>query len=384
MIRQMFKLMAKPGIISFAGGAPDPKLFPKEELAEIAARILREQGEFALQYGVTEGYDPLRKWVTDRLTSQGAVAEGDDVIIISGGQQGIDLAAKSLINPGDGVICEQPSFVGGLNSFRSNNAELYGVPVLDDGMDMESLEKLLKEHSNVKVVYTIATFQNPSGITMSVEKRKKLLELAEEYDFIIFEDNPYGELCFDGENVPTIKSMDKNGRVVYFGSFSKILAPGLRLGFACCDAALMERMIICKQAEDVHTTLLAQMIAYEYVSKCGIDAHISKLREIYGGKCKLMMECMDKYFPSCVKHTCPKGGLFIFCTMPDGYDSRKVMERVLEKNVAIVPGVTTMIDSRAVYSTFRLNFSTSTPEDIEKGIKIIGGVLHEIVGDKNV
>ena len=376
-IREIFKILAKPGIISFAGGAPDPKLFPKKELSEIAADILTNQGNVALQYGVTEGYTPLRDWVINRLTKQGIISEKDQTIIVSGGQQGIDLASKSLINPGDGVVCEEPSFIGGLNSFRSNNAKLYGVPVEADGLNMEKLEELLNAHSNIKIVYTIATFQNPSGITMSIEKRKKLLSLADKYDFIIFEDNPYGELRFAGEDIPTIKSMDKNGRVVYFGSFSKILSPGLRLGFVSCDPELMERMVICKQVEDVHTNVLSQMVAYEYVTRYDIDLHIAKLSENYGKKCKLMMECMDKYFPASVTHTSPQGGLFIFCTMPEQFDSKEVMQKALDNGVAFVPGATTMIDDKAKYSTFRMNYSVSSEEDIEKGIKILGDLLTE-------
>ena len=380
-IREIFKLLAKPGIISFAGGAPDPNLFPTEELAEISADILRKQGKTALQYGVTEGYDPLRTWVKERLKKQGIFKDADEAIIVSGGQQGIDLASKSLLNPGDGLVCEEPSFIGGLNSFRSNNAEIYGVPVAEDGMDMEKLEALLKEHQNIKVLYTIATFQNPSGITMSLEKRKKLLTLASTYDFIIFEHNPYGELRFIGEDVPTIKSLDTEGRVVYFGSFSKILSPGLRLGFTACDKQLMERMIICKQVEDVHTNVLSQMIAYEFVTRYSIDAHIQKLREVYGRKCQLMMACMDKYFPSSVKHTHPEGGLFLFCTMPDGIDSKEVMQKALDKGVAFVPGATTMIDDKQSYPTFRMNYSTATEEEIEKGIQLLGEVLYEVVGE---
>ena len=380
-IREIFKLLAKPGIISFAGGAPDPNLFPKAELSEIAADILKEQGNIALQYGVTEGYAPLRNWVIERLKKQEIISDRDETIIVSGGQQGIDLAAKSLLNPGDGVICEEPSFIGGLNSFRVNNAEIYGVSVNADGLDMVKLEETLKAHRNVKLVYTIATFQNPSGITMSLEKRKKLLELAETYDFMIFEDNPYGELRFAGEDIPTMKSMDENGRVVYFGSFSKILSPGLRLGFVSCDPALMERMIICKQVEDVHTNVLSQMIAYEFVTRYDIDEHIAKLRQVYGKKCKLMMECMDEHFPASVTHTCPQGGLFLFCTMPEQYDSKEVMQKVLEKGVAFVPGATTMVDDKAKYSTFRMNYSTASEEEIKKGVKILGDVLKEVVGE---
>jgi len=380
-IREIFKLLAKPGIISFAGGAPDPNLFPKKEFAEIAKEILENQGNVALQYGVTEGYAPLRDWTKARLVSQGIITDADDVIIVSGGQQGIDLATKSLINPGDGIICEEPSFIGGLNCFRSFNAELYGVPVLSDGIDTEKLEETLKAHPNVKLLYTISTFQNPSGITISLEKRKKILELAEKYDFLIYEDNPYGELRFSGEEVPTFKSMDKDGRVIYFGSFSKVLAPGMRLGFTSAPAPLLERMIICKQTEDVHTNVLSQMIAYEFVTRYSIDEHIAKLRAAYGKKCKLMMDCMDKYFPESVKHTCPEGGLFLFCTMPEGFDSKELMKRALDKNVAFVPGTSCMIDDKATYSTFRMNYSTASEEDIEKGIKALGEVLYEFMGE---
>ncbi len=380
-IREIFKLLAKPGIISFAGGAPDPNLFPKAEFAEIAKEILEKQGNVALQYGVTEGYVPLRDWTKKRLVSQGVISDDDDVIIVSGGQQGIDLATKSLINPGDGVICEEPSFIGGLNCFRSFNAELYGVPVESDGISIEKLEETLKAHPNVKLLYTIATFQNPSGITVSLEKRKKILELAEKYDFLIYEDNPYGELRFSGEEVPTFKSMDKNGRVIYFGSFSKILAPGMRLGFTSAPGPLLERMIICKQTEDVHTNVLSQMIAYEFVTRYSIDEHIAKLRGAYGKKCKLMMDCMDKYFPASVKHTCPEGGLFLYCTMPDGYDSKELMKLALEKNVAFVPGTSCMIDDKATYSTFRMNYSTASEEDIETGIKALGEVLYSYMNE---
>lgn len=380
-IREIFKLLAKPGIISFAGGAPDPALFPKKEFAEIAKDILENQGNVALQYGVTEGYAPLRDWTKARLVSQGVITDADDVIIVSGGQQGIDLATKSLINPGDGIICEEPSFIGGLNCFRSFNAELYGVPVLSDGIDTDKLEETLKAHPNVKLLYTISTFQNPSGITISLEKRRKILGLAEKYDFLIYEDNPYGELRFSGEEVPTFKSMDKDGRVIYFGSFSKILAPGMRLGFTSAPKPLLERMIICKQTEDVHTNVLSQMIAYEFVTRYSIDEHIKKLRGAYGKKCKLMMDCMDKYFPASVEHTCPEGGLFLFCTMPQGFDSKELMKHALEKNVAFVPGTSCMIDDKATYSTFRMNYSTASEEDIEKGIKALGEVLYEFMGE---
>ncbi len=379
-IREIFKLLAKPGIISFAGGAPDPSLFPKKEFAEIAKEILETEGNTALQYGITEGYAPLREWTKKRLVTQGILKDDDDVIIVSGGQQGIDLCSKSLINPGDGVVCEEPSFIGGLNCFRSYNAELFGVPVESDGLDTDKLEELLKNHSNIKLLYTISTFQNPSGITISLEKRKKILELAEKYDILVYEDNPYGELRFSGEEIPTLKSLDKTGRVIYFGSFSKILAPGMRLGFTSAKSELLERMIICKQTQDVHTNVLSQMIAYKFVTKYSIDEHISTLRKAYGKKCQIMMDLMDKYFPKQVTHTCPEGGLFLYCTMPDGFDSKELMKLALEKNVAFVPGTSCMIDDKKTYSTFRMNYSTASEEDIETGIKALGEVLHTYMG----
>lgn len=376
-IREIFKLLAKPGIISFAGGAPDPNLFPLDELSQIAADILKHSGTQALQYGITEGYAPLREWVINRLRAQGAIKQTDDAIIVSGGQQGIDLAAKSLINEGDGVVCEEPSFIGGLNCFRSFKANLYGVRVLSDGLDTDRLEELLKEHSEIKVLYTIATFQNPSGITVSLEKRRKILELAEKYDIIIFEDNPYGELRFKGENIPTMKSLDKSDRVVYFGSFSKILSPGLRLGFVSAPDALLERMIICKQTEDVHTNVLSQMIAYNYVTKYSIDEHIEAARKIYGKKCDLMISCIEKYFPSEVTHTNPEGGIFLYCSLPNGADSSKVLKEAIEKGVAFVPGTACMIDDKKTYPDFRLNYSLASEENIEKGIKILAEVIKE-------
>jgi len=379
-IREIFKLLAKPGIISFAGGAPATELFPKNELSEIAKDVLEKNGDVALQYGITEGYEPLRQWVINKLTSEGSFnAETDNCIIVSGGQQGIDLASKSLINPGDGVVCELPSFIGGLNSFRSYNAELFGVPLENDGIDIEAFEKLLKEHSNIKILYTIATFQNPSGITASLEKRKKILELASKYDFLIYEDNPYGDLRFSGEDVPTMKSLDTEGRVIYFGSFSKILSPGLRIGFTCANKELMERMIICKQVSDVHTNVLSQMVAYEFLQRYSIDDHIAKLREVYGRRCNLMLSCIEKYFPKNVLYTRPEGGLFLYCTMPEKYDSKEVLNKALEKGVAFVPGTATMINDKAKYSTFRLNYSNASEENIEKGMKILGEVLCEII-----
>jgi len=377
-IREIFKIIDQPDMISFAAGSPAPEMFPAKELAEISQEILLNNGAVALQYGITEGYAPLRNLVKERMAKRNIGRKNDDCIIVSGGQQGIDLAAKVLLNEGDGVICENPSFIGGLNSFRAYNAKLYGVNIEEDGLNIDELEQTLKENSNIKLIYTIATFQNPSGITMSLDKRKKLLELADKYNVYILEDNPYGDLRFKGEDVPTIKSMDANGRVIYVGSFSKILSPGLRLGWVVAPAEIIQKVVVVKQVNDVHTNVFSQMLAAEYMKKYCIDEHIEKIRELYGRRCGFMLECMDQYFPDYCTYTRPEGGLFIWCTLPEGIDTIELSRKAVEKKVAFVPGSTCMVDQNKVCNSFRLNYSTMSEEKIEEGIKILGEVLKNI------
>ncbi len=376
-IREMFKTMAKPGIISFAGGNPSPLTFPVDEIKEIAQRVLTQMPSLCLQYGITEGYTPLIQKVEERLRQQGIYQEGSNTIITTGGQQGLDLAVKSILNPGETILVEEPSFIGALNAFRTYGAVLKGIPVEEDGMDMEKLEEVLKSDDKVRIIYVIPTFQNPTGITMSLEKRKKLLSLAYQYNVVIFEDNPYGELRFKGENVPTLKSLDTENAVMYFGSFSKILAPGLRLGFTHGIPEIMEKMVVAKQVNDVHTNLLTQVIAYEWLSNYDIDAHIKKARELYGHQCELMLSEMDKHFPSCVKYTRPEGGLFIWCTLPEGVDAAEFVKKGVEKNVAFVPGSNFMTDMSKPCNCFRLNYSTMTDDKIIEGIGILADVLKE-------
>ena len=362
-IRATFKLLADPEIISFAGGAPSPDVFPKKELEVIARDIFREKGNLALQYGITEGYTPLRDFVKDRLVKQGVIKESEQVIITTGGQQVIDLCAKVLLNEGDNVVVEAPSFVGGLNCFRSYNANMIPVNVQPDGMDLDYLEEEVLKKVKVKLVYAIATFQNPSGITMNTEKRKRLLALADKYDFFILEDNPYGELRYKGEDVPTIKSMDTKNRVIYAGSFSKTLSPGLRIGF------------LCKQVTDVHTPVLNQLIAYDFVTKHDYDAHIKRSCELYGKKNALMLKCMDEMFPTYCTYTRPEGGLFLWCDLPEKFDSQLLFKKGVEKKVAFVPGSSCMVDQNKTYSSFRLNFSNTADENIIKGIGILADVI---------
>ncbi len=375
-IRATFKLLADPSIISFAGGAPSPDLFPKKELGEIAERILRENGNTALQYGITEGYAPLIEFVKDRLVKQGVIGESERVIITTGGQQVIDLTARALVNEGDVVAVERPSFVGGLNCFRSYNAKMTDIPVENDGLSTEALRELLKT-TKIKLLYTIPTFQNPGGITMSLEKRKELLSLAEEYDFYILEDNPYGELRYKGEDVPSIKSMDEKGRVIYAGSFSKILSPGLRIGFASAREEILEKMVVIKQITDVHTPVLTQMIAYEFVTHYDIDEHIQRSRRLYGHKCAVMLSEMDKCFPEYCEYTRPEGGIFLWCTLPEGFDSDALFKKGVENKVAFVPGSSCMVDATKKYSSFRLNFSNTPDEKIAVGINTLARIIKE-------
>ena len=377
-IREIFKLLGKPGIISFAGGIPSPELFPTEEWGDLLKEIMEEEGSKALVYGVTEGYAPLAEIVKGINDKNKVGMDFDRTIITTGAQQGIDLLIKSLVNEGDGVICENPSFIGTLNSIRSYNARLFEVDMDADGINTDKVEEVLKKEK-IKLIYTIPTFQNPTGITQTLERRKRLLELAEEYDCYILEDNPYGDLRFKGEPVPTIKSMDKNGRVIYVGTFSKTLSPGIRVGWVTGHEAIIDRVIVCKQVNDVHTPLMNQMLVERYIKQYDFDAHIRKGCDLYGHKCRLMLECMDKYFPDKVEYTRPDGGIFLWVTLPEGIDTQPIFKECIDKGVAFVPGSTCMVDIEKPSNCFRLNYSTMPDDKIEQGIKIIGEVLSAYV-----
>lgn len=379
-IREIFKAAADPQTISLAGGNPSPETFPNKELAKLAAELLENDPVLSLQYGVTEGYPKLREAVKARLAEkEGIGTENDDLIIVSGGQQGIELTAKCLLNEGDTIIVEEPSFIGALNAFRSFNAHLAGVPMEPDGMNLDALRSVIADNDNVKAIYTIPTHQNPSGITMSEEKRRALYRIAKENNIIILEDNPYGELTFDGNKLPTIKSMDDGSGVVYCGSFSKVLAPGLRVGFCIGPKEIIAKDIIAKQITDVHTPMLTQLLAYEYMTRFDMDANIQKSAQLYRHKCAYMIECIEKYFPSAVTHTTPNGGLFIWCDMGPGYDAMEVSRICAKEKVVFVPGNTFMVDMDAPCSAFRLNYSTMSDEKIEQGIRILGQTLAKIM-----
>jgi 2-aminoadipate transaminase len=376
-IRESFKALSRPGVISLAGGMPAPETYPGRELAEIMKEILIDSPAKALQYGITEGYAPLIEQTRERLAKNGIGNDKDSVIITSGGQQAIELTAKALLNEGDGVACEEPSFIGALNAFRSYNAKLYPVAVEKDGLNIDALEDVLTKNKGIKLIYTIPTFQNPTGITMSPEKRKRLLEVAKKHGVFILEDSPYWELRFGGESVPAVKSMDTDNIVIYAGSYSKTISPGLRVGFLCADSEFIEKVVVCKQVSDVHTTVISQMAVSRYIERYDLDVQIKKSAALNGRKCALMQKCMDRYFPESVARTKPEGGLFIWCDLGEGVDSREFAAKCLDKNVAIVSGASAMPDTSKVTGAFRLNFSMASDENIELGIKAIGEVIKE-------
>ena len=375
-IREILKVTQDPTVISFAAGNPSPLSFPAAEMAEIAGDIFKNNYAAALQYGISEGYAPLRELAAARLRDKYATGtDDDDLIIVSGGQQGIELAAKVFLNEGDTVISEVPSFVGALNAFRSYNINLVGVPMGEGGMDMDLLETELKRQKNVKLLYVIPTFQNPSGSTMSIDRRKRLLELAEQYNFLIIEDSPYFELRYSGEYVPTIKSMDKNGRVIYVGSYSKILSPGIRVGLVLAQKEIIQKMVVAKQVSDVHTNLFFTMIVAEYLKRYDIDAHIAKICALYTAKRDLMLSAIEREFDPRVRIYKPDGGIFLWCELPKGYDGVELCRLAGTYKVAAVPGVSFETDESRVSPGFRLNFSLPTDQQIETGIGFMGKAI---------
>ena len=380
-IREILKVTQDPNIIPFAAGNPAPEAFPVTEMSAIAERIFKEAPASALQYGVSEGYTPLREAVKTRMSEkyQTGTAE-DEVLIVTGAQQGMDLTAKCFLNEGDGVICESPSFIGSLNSFRSYRANLVGVPMEPDGMDLEKLEAALRDTPNVKLIYVIPTYQNPTGRVTSLEKRKKILALASQYNVLILEDNPYFELRYSGEAVPTIKSLDTEGRVIYVGSFSKILSPGIRVGYVLANRGVISKLTVAKQVSDVHTNLMYQMIACEMLTKYDIDAHIARVCEMYRAKRDAMCEAIEQYFPKECAYERPDGGLFLWCRLPDGYDGVEFCKLCGTRGVMGVPGSSFCVDEKEISPYIRLNFSLPSFEQIKRGIQIMGDAMREFIG----
>lgn len=358
----------KPGAISFAQGNPSSESFPFDELQTISESLFQNNPNDFLQYGLSEGYEPLRQALLNRTKQQGYGKDFDEVIIVSGAQQGIELSCKIFCNEGDSIICENPSFIGSLNSFRSYNVNLLGVDVESDGMNINQLEQQLKDNPNTKLIYTIPNFQNPTGVTMSLEKRKAIYNLAKQYNVLIVEDDPYGEVRFKGKPIPTIKSLDTEGIVIYIGSFSKVISAGLRVGYVLAPLDIVQKMVVTKQCADVHTNLFAQMIVERFMTTYNYDLHLYKLQNLYKLKSELMINCLNNQLIDYISFDEPEGGLFIWCELNDNLNLSDFIKQSSELGVSFIPGSVFSLSPHNQTQSFRLNYSTPSDQQIVEGI----------------
>lgn len=374
-IRELLKLTEKPEIISFAGGLPAPELFPIDKIAEATNKVLNEKGQVALQYASTDGYPMLREIIlNERVKPTGVNCTISNIMLTNGSQQALEFSAKLFINEGDTIVVESPSYLGAINAFLPYQPNFLEIPMDEDGMIVEELEKALESGANVKMIYTIPEFQNPSGITMSVERRKRLTEVAAKYHIPIIEDSPYGELRFEGEKLPSIKSLDKSGYVINLGTFSKTFCPGLRIGWIVAEEEIIQKYLLIKQGADLQCNTLSQLIAAEFMTTNNLDEHIDKIITVYRKRRDLMIDSMKKYFPKEVKFTYPSGGLFTWVELKEELDTKKIAEEALKENVAFVPGASFFANGGRT-NCFRLNYSNMNEEKIVEGIKRLGKVL---------
>jgi 2-aminoadipate transaminase len=375
-IRELLRLGADPEIISFGGGYPDQTLFPVAELQEIYARLLVPEHAGALQYTASNGLPKLRAQVAERLTRDGIACTAEDVLIIQGAQQGLDLAAKLVVNAGDIIVTENPTFLGALIAFAPTEPTYAPVRTDADGMDTDHLEQVLAAHPDARMLYTVPEFQNPTGITLSLARRRRLIELANAYGLLVVEDTPYRALRYEGRSLPTLKSLDTQGRVLHLGSFSKILAPGLRLGWAVASPEILERLALLKLAADTQNSTLNMTATSDYLSRYDIDAHLARAVPVYRHKRDLMLKMMAETFPDDVHFTEPDGGLFIWLTFPAGFNATTFMAETLlpQAKVAYVPGATFFpVDQEPNHA--RLSFSGVPDDRLVRGISELGRLL---------
>lgn len=378
-IREILKNSSAPGVIPLSAGNPAPDAFPYEDIRKISQALLADTPIEALQYSVTEGYAPLRQHLLKYMSEKHHVGSGnDDIVITSGAQQVMDLLTKTLLNEGDTVLCEAPSFIGSLNTFRSYRAKLCGIPMEEDGVSIAGLERALNTEKNIKYLYTIPNFQNPSGVTMSLEKRKKVYELCRNHNVLILEDNPYGDLRFAGEDIPSIKSLDEAGVVMYAGSFSKVVSPGMRVGYAIGPQPVIQKMVVCKQGEDVHSNIWAQIVCHRFMTETDYEAHLDRLRDIYRRKSSVLLEAMEAHFAPLITWNPFEGGLFAWCTLPEDIDMLDFVKRGTERKVCVVPGTAFLTDESEPCRSFRINFSTPTDGQLRDGVAILGEVAREM------
>lgn len=374
-IREILKITERPDIISFAGGLPAPELFPVEEIKKACEKVLDESGSKALQYSLTMGYSPLRKVIAERTSKRDGIKVTEENVLITGGsQQGLDMMGKLFLDSTSTVLIEKPSYLGAIQAFNTYRPTYITVGMDSEGMLLDEVEEDIKKHKP-RFIYAVPNFQNPSGITMSLKRRKQLIDLGKEYYTPVIDDNPYGELRYYGKNLPSLKSLGGDG-VIELGTCSKIISPGLRIGWIVGPVEVMNMLERLKQAIDLHTNTFAQYVIYEYIKTGQLDQHIEKIRTAYGEKRKVMLDALDEYFPKEIKWTKPEGGLFLWVELPKGCSATEILPKAVEQKVAYVPGKSFYVDESAD-NTMRLNFSNPTSEQIVEGIKRLAKVFKE-------
>lgn len=391
VIRELLKLTQQPDIISFAGGLPAPEMFPVEQIQEAAYRVLSEHGAQALQYGPTEGYLPLRQFICERMNRYGIKSEPNNVFITTGSQQALDLIGKLLINPGDRVLVEEPTYLGALQAWNAYQAEYISVASDDYGLCTDLLENALR--IGPKFMYVLPNFQNPGGTTLPPERRLDLVRLSNKYGIPVVEDDPYGALRYEGEHLPPLVALDADfqseaglnghgfmeGNVIYLGTFSKTLAPGLRLGWVVAPVEVIDQLVMAKQGTDLHSSSFDQMVAYEALKTGFLDDHIRQIRQVYGERRDVMLAALERYFPEGCSWTHPEGGLFLWARVPEWIDTGELMQEAVKAKVAYVPGFAFYADASHGRNTMRLNFSNAQPAQIEEGIKRLGNLLQTTI-----
>lgn len=386
VVRELLKLTEQPDVISFAGGLPAPDVFPVKEFQEACQKVLAEHGPQALQYSTTEGYRPLREMIARHTARYGIVVSAENILITSGSQQALDLIGKVFINPGDRILVEKPTYLGALQAWNTYQAEYITVPLDDDGMQTEGLEEALR--IGPKFLYVLPNFHNPAGVTLSLERRKKLIELADHYGVPIIEDDPYGQLRYEGDHLPALFVIDNevqghngvpySGNVIYLSTFSKTLAPGLRLGWVIAPVEVIKKLVQAKQGSDLHTSTFTQMVAYEVARGGFLDRHVRFIRQVYRERRDAMLHALERYFPEGIRWTHPQGGLFLWVILPEDLDASEILKEAIKEKVAFVPGAAFYADGSG-RNTMRLNFSYMTPDKIEEGIKRLARVLERFV-----
>lgn len=373
------RIAGSTNIISFAAGLPDPQLYPIEDLKKATDAMIEQEGKKAFSYGLTKGNGELLDIIVERMNNkEGVKCAKENVCILSGSQQGLGLAALMFIDEGDVVVTENPSYLGAINAFRPFGAEFAGVDTDDDGIVIEHLEEVLNNTPNVKLLYVIPNFQNPTGKAWTLERRQKFMEVVAKHDVIVIEDNPYGEIRFRNEPLPNLKSLDTKGQVVYLGSFSKILSPGMRVAWMCADPKVAAMAEALKETNDLQSPEITQMIVAYYMKMFDLEAHIKGIQEVYKHRADLMIEMIEEHFPKEIKYTRPEGGMFLWLELPEGLDSDKILDDAIAAGVAYIPGES-FFAHEGVKNTVRMNFTLVTDEQIREGIKILGEVFKKFI-----